>query len=224
MFYLMTHSTHFIYGYMVSHIWLRTIQIVRKETRCRHIGYSFRLTARVLLYAPSHRQDSTYHILCYTSRGALAGMRNSSMGPPHEGSIRQPIAPWANALTTELVIKRTHLNNSVNKPGNNQEICRGHVWRGGGENYSKFNDCINMTKRWPAPLDLWVMKNRGTWLRQMSGGITNTYFRAFSNNLTQHQWTINTAHRTAAAGEMGHGGNYSKNEWKNEWLYNDTST
>ena len=67
-FYLMTHSTHFIYGYMASDIWLRTILIVRKETRCRHIGYSFRLTARVLLYAPSHRQDSTYHSLCYTSR------------------------------------------------------------------------------------------------------------------------------------------------------------
>ena len=28
-----------------------------------------RLAARVLLYAPSHRQDSTYHSL-YTSRGA----------------------------------------------------------------------------------------------------------------------------------------------------------
>ena len=81
MFYLTTHSTHFIYGYMASDIWLRTILIVRKETRCRHIGYSYRLTARVLLYAPSHRQDNTYHGLCYTSRGALAGTRNSSMGP-----------------------------------------------------------------------------------------------------------------------------------------------
>ena len=30
----------------------------------------------------SHRQDSTYHGLCYTSRGALAGTRNSSMDPP----------------------------------------------------------------------------------------------------------------------------------------------
>ena len=87
MFYLTTHSTHFIYSYMASDIWLRTILIVRKETRCRHIGYSYRLTARVLLYAPSHRQDNTYHGLCYTSRGALAGTRNSSMGPPHEGSI-----------------------------------------------------------------------------------------------------------------------------------------
>ena len=95
MFYLTMHSTHFIYGYMASDIWLRTTLIVRKETRCRHRGYSFRLAARVLLYTPSHG-------LCYTSRGALAGMRNSSMGPPHEGSIRRPIAPWANALTTEL--------------------------------------------------------------------------------------------------------------------------
>ena len=102
MFYLTTHSIHFIYVYMASDILLRTILIVRKETRCRHIGYSFRLTARVLLYAPSHRQDSTYHSLCYTSRGALAGTRNSSMGPPHEGSVRRPMAPWANALTTEL--------------------------------------------------------------------------------------------------------------------------
>ena len=52
---------------MASDIWLKTILIVRKETRCRHMA------ARVLLYAPSHRQDNTYHGLCYTSRGALAG-------------------------------------------------------------------------------------------------------------------------------------------------------
>ena len=100
MFYLTTHSTHFIYGYMASDIWLRTILIVRKETRCRHIGYSYRLTARVLLYAPPHRQDNTYHGLCYTSCGALAGTRKSSMGPPHEGSIRRPIA---NALPLSYV-------------------------------------------------------------------------------------------------------------------------
>ena len=84
--------------------------IAREETRCRHTGYSFRLTARVLLYAPSHRQDSTYHGLCYTSHGALAGTRNSSMDPPHEGSIRRPIAPWANALTTELHLAQLERN------------------------------------------------------------------------------------------------------------------
>ena len=66
---------------------------MRDETRCHHIGYSFQLAARVILYASSHRQDHTYHNLCYTSRGALAGPRNSSMGSPHEGLIRRPIAP-----------------------------------------------------------------------------------------------------------------------------------
>ena len=97
-------------------MWLRTILIVRKETCCRHIGYSYRLTARVLLYALSHRQDNTYHSLCYTSRGALAGTRNSSMGPPHEGSIRWPIAPWANALPLSYVPL------SSNKVSNNKNL------------------------------------------------------------------------------------------------------
>ena len=45
------------------------------------IGYCFQLAARVLFYALSHKQDSTYHSLIYTSRGTLTGMRNSSMGP-----------------------------------------------------------------------------------------------------------------------------------------------
>ena len=65
MFYLTTHSTHFIYGYMASDIWLRTILIMRKETRCRHIGYSYRLTARVLLYAPS--QDRIAHTTAFVT-------------------------------------------------------------------------------------------------------------------------------------------------------------
>ena len=33
---------------------------------------------KVLFYA----QESTYHDLCYTSCGALVGMRISSLGPP----------------------------------------------------------------------------------------------------------------------------------------------
>ena len=51
---------------------VRTTQIAREETRCRHIDYSFRLAARVTLYASSHKQDNTYHGLSYTSRRALA--------------------------------------------------------------------------------------------------------------------------------------------------------
>ena len=45
-----------------------------------NLGYTLRLAARVLLYASSHRQDNTYHSHCYTSRGALAGTRNRSVG------------------------------------------------------------------------------------------------------------------------------------------------
>ena len=48
----------FYQGYMASDKWLRTILIVRKETCCRHIGYSYRLTARVLLY-PTDRITHT---------------------------------------------------------------------------------------------------------------------------------------------------------------------
>ena len=108
MFYLTTHSTHFIYGYMASDIWLRTILIVRKETRCRHIGYSYRLAARVLLYAPSHRQDNTYHGLCYTSRGALAGTRNRCMWQTvfHLGAIH--------SFPTFLFLKHVNLPYFVN--------------------------------------------------------------------------------------------------------------
>ena len=73
MFYLTTHSTHFIYGYMASDIWLRTILIVRKETCWRHIGYSYRLTARVLLYEPSHNLGLNVH----NTTGLISRMPNS---------------------------------------------------------------------------------------------------------------------------------------------------
>ena len=42
-------------------------------------GLLFLISSKELLYAPSHRQDSPYHCLYYTSCGALAGMRNGSM-------------------------------------------------------------------------------------------------------------------------------------------------
>ena len=96
----------------LPHRLLFPINSMRKETCRHHIGYSFRLTARVLLYAPSHRQDSTYHGLCYTSRGSLAGTTNSSMGSPHEGLIWRPIAPWANALTTKLHLSSLWISSS----------------------------------------------------------------------------------------------------------------
>ena len=75
-----TLNTFYLRLYGVRYM-VKDLLIVRKETRCCHISYSFRVTARVLLYAPSHRQDNTYHGLCYTSRGALAGTNNISIKP-----------------------------------------------------------------------------------------------------------------------------------------------
>ena len=37
------------------------------------------------------------------------------MGPPQEGSIRRPIAPWANALTTELHLAPTKVQVHASK-------------------------------------------------------------------------------------------------------------
>ena len=108
MFYLKTHSTYFyFYGYMASNIWLRTILIVRKETRCRHIGYSFRLAARVLLYASSHRQNKQRLTAVYYYRRSktLRGPRTTNVvfwvhfgwGSP------DPRGPWTlSSLSTRL--------------------------------------------------------------------------------------------------------------------------
>ena len=79
MFYLTTHATHFIYGYMASDIWLRTILIVRKETRCRHIGYSFRLAARVLYM--HHPTDRIAHTMAFVT-------------PVMEHWLEREIAQW----------------------------------------------------------------------------------------------------------------------------------
>ena len=112
MFYLTTHSTHFIYGYMASDIWLRTILIVREETPCRHIAYSYRLTARVLLYVSSHRQDSTYHDLCYTSCGALAGTRNRLIDMDCSQTDHGAYATW---LQLHPLPGKTNINDKLCK-------------------------------------------------------------------------------------------------------------
>ena len=82
-----------------------TILIVREETRCHHMGYSFRLAEIAMLHAPSHRQHSNSHGLVtsfvdnWLEQGIVDWVH-------HEGSIRRPIAPRANALTTQLKKKK----------------------------------------------------------------------------------------------------------------------
>ena len=74
MFYLMMHSPHFIYGYMVVKGHLDS---ERGNPLPPH-GLLLLINSKgsFICIIPQ-----TYHSLCYTSRGALAGTRNSSMGP-----------------------------------------------------------------------------------------------------------------------------------------------
>ena len=74
----MTHSTHFIYGYMGSNIWHKG-QLIGHERGSPLPPQG--LLFPILLYA-TYRQDNTYHSLCYSTYGAQAGTRNKSMGPP----------------------------------------------------------------------------------------------------------------------------------------------
>ena len=56
------------------------------------------LAAREVFYMqhPTDSTDSTYHGLCYTSCGALAGTRNNSMG--------RPITLWVGALPQSYIL------------------------------------------------------------------------------------------------------------------------
>ena len=45
-------------------------------------GLLFSISSKGFVYASSRRQDNSYHGLCYTCSGALAGTKNNSMGPP----------------------------------------------------------------------------------------------------------------------------------------------
>ena len=91
MFSLTTYSTHFIYGYMASD---HSDSEKGNPLPPHRLFFRIKSKGYFICIIP----QTGYHGLCYTSRGALAGTRNSSMGSPHGGSIRL----LANALTTEL--------------------------------------------------------------------------------------------------------------------------
>ena len=57
-------------------------------------------------YMHHPRPDSTYHSLCYTSRGALAGTRNSLVGPP-----------WMIDLTTHCTISKRSYHEATSCSG-----------------------------------------------------------------------------------------------------------
>ena len=76
-YYLMTHSAHFIHGFIASDLCKRATQMMRTETRCLFfMRYSFSIRSKEFA--------NIYHGLSYTIRRALAEVRNSSMGPSRD--------------------------------------------------------------------------------------------------------------------------------------------
>ena len=67
------------------------------------------LAAIVILYVLYQWQDSTYHGLCYTCRGALAITRNSSVGSPW-GIDPTTICTMSGHSTTQLRLSLTYIH------------------------------------------------------------------------------------------------------------------
>ena len=105
-FYFIMHSTHFIYSYMASDIWLRTTQIMREKACYHHnMGYSLWLETWDLLCAPSHRQDSTYHRFTPTVKHWL----EIPQWVHHEGLSQWNIILWPNTLPQRFILLLTNM-------------------------------------------------------------------------------------------------------------------
>ena len=84
MFYLNMHSTHFIYGYMMSDIWYSTTQIVRGNPLPPY-GLLFLINSKGSFIC-------TYHSLCYTNHGAqwVHPMKDRSNDLSHQERMLLP--------------------------------------------------------------------------------------------------------------------------------------
>ena len=84
MFYLTTHSTLDLRLNGVD-IRKKATEIVREETHCHHFpGYYIQLAVSFSFFSSflCTIPQTGYHSLYYTSGGALAGIKNGSIGPP----------------------------------------------------------------------------------------------------------------------------------------------
>ena len=140
---------------------------MRKETRCHHIVYSFRLAARVLLYTPSHRQDNTYHSLERKIAQWVHPMKDRSDDPSHHeqtlyrgGARCSSLVRWilyehpvVNPVTSnDYYLQCTHLK--IFYPvtwyeSGNKMLLRGknvRSWLGLSKTFPSFQYCITFKK------------------------------------------------------------------------------
>ena len=92
MFYLMTHSTHFIYGFIygVGYMVKDHSDSERGNPLPPH-GLLFPINSKGSFICTI--PQTGYHIPLLHQLWITGWNENSSVGPPHEGSIRQPVTP-----------------------------------------------------------------------------------------------------------------------------------
>ena len=114
MFYLTTHTTHFIYGYMASDIWLRTILIVREEREREMFYLTTHSTHFIYSYMASDMWLRTIFIVREETHCCHMGyvFRNNSKGsfictiphttafvtPVEEHWLEREIAQWVHPM------------------------------------------------------------------------------------------------------------------------------
>ena len=82
---------------------------VREEILCPHMGYSFQQG----LFYMCHPTDTITHTTTFVTSVMEHWVEwEIAQWFHHEGSIRWPIAPWVNALTTELHLPESWKSNS----------------------------------------------------------------------------------------------------------------
>ena len=117
MFYLTTHSTHFIYGYMASDIWLRTILIMRNE-RERNVLFNDAL--------------NTFYLRLYGVRHMVNDHSDSEKGnplPPHK--VLLSINSKGYFICTIMVAMKTSSNRLTRTSDTNSfmKVCNNWICR-----------------------------------------------------------------------------------------------
>ena len=103
MLYLMTHSTHFIYGYMASNIWKRTIQIARENMLPHGLFFLISSKGSFICTIPQIGQHIPVIEHCLEQEIARGStMKDRSDNPSHYEPTLLPMSYISVLLTWEL--------------------------------------------------------------------------------------------------------------------------
>ena len=100
-------STFYLWLYGVGHM-VKNFSVREETCYCHCVGYSFQLASRgSFIYTTNSIAHTTWPWPWYTRCGALAGTRNSSMGPPSRINL---ITPHTMSRHSNTKINKTSIN------------------------------------------------------------------------------------------------------------------